>query len=56
VFDFPWLRHWSTQDFIAFIATVSLVVGLSNLSFGGRRGDAHMKKRGQIEAEHPDEN
>ncbi len=44
------------RDLLAFVATVSLIVGLSNLSFGGRKSDAHMKKRGQIETENPDDN
>lgn len=53
MFEFPWLRGWTLIDVLGFIGTLALVYGLSNLSFGGRKKDAHWKSRGQIEREDP---
>lgn len=50
MFDFPWLHGWTTTDVVAFFGTCAIVVGLSNLSFGGRKKDAHWKAKGQLEA------
>ena len=54
--DFLWLQGWTAQDVIAFFGSCAIVYGLCNLSFGNRKSNAHMKKRGQIESEDPEQN
>ena len=40
-----WLAGWTIQEFIVFLGTTAIVVGLCNLSFGERREDAHLTRR-----------
>jgi hypothetical protein len=40
-----WLQDWTIQEFIVFLGTTAIVVGLCNLSFGDKKDDAHLSRR-----------
>lgn len=35
---------WTVRDLVALIGTVAIVLGLSNLTFGGRKKNEHLKR------------
>jgi ABC-type uncharacterized transport system permease subunit len=39
-----WLAGWTVQEFIVFLGTTAIVVGLCNLSFGDKSDDAHLSR------------